>query len=410
MSPCFDLLDSIIIWETVSGNPKGRRELTVYPLKQEVERLAYHIGKYEFETEKDYEAGKRDAKKILLFRSIKGSEIERCQIFLNAVKRQRIQFETYLGEDFIKKLRLCIEKEKKNNLPEEKTLHVGPFTRAVRFIKRHRKPLKYVKYTIMLLITVTLSSQFLSIPVNAIKSYLSLNEMRQTKKLVDNEALKNVRMLPYKTTASKKEVLPAKETPKSVLPEYKTLKEQNKDLVGWLSIANTSMDYPVMYKKGDSEFYLSHNFEKQEDANGLLTLDKRCDLENKGGQYIIYGHNMRLGNMFGELLNYKKESFYKSHKTIGFDTMFEKNTYEIVAVFLSKRFYECDNTFKFYNYIQFSSEKEFKYFYDNIKKMSIYPIKAEVSYGDTFLSLVTCEYSQENGRFVVIAKKAEKEK
>lgn len=378
-----------------------------------MDRLTYHIGKYQFQTEKDYEAEKRDVKKILLFRSIKGSNLERCQAYLNAVAKQKIQFETYLGEDFVKKLNVCIETEKKKNLLEQKPPaippKIGPFTKAARFIKRHRKPIKYIKYAVMLLIVGILSSQFLSVPVNAIKSYLSFYEMRQMKKMIPSDTLENVRILPSKIASSKEQVLPTKKTTKSILPKYRALKKQNNDLAGWLSIEHTSIDYPVMYKEGDSEFYLSHNFEKKEDASGLLTLDKRCNLNDNGGQYIIYGHNMRIGTMFGELLNYKRESFYKSHKIICFDTLYEKNTYEIVAVFLSKRYYESDDTFKFYNYIQFSSEDEFEYFHDSIKQMSIYPIKATASYGDTFLSLVTCEYSQDNGRFVVIAKKQHKE-
>lgn len=378
--------------------------------------MAYHIGKYQFETEEDYKAGKRDAKKILLFRSVKGTELERCHSILRIIKKQNIQFESCLGEDFLKQLEAYIEK---NPQP------IGPLTRGARFIKKHRKGLNYGKTAVLLLIAVILSSQFLSIPANAVKSYLSFYEMQQKKQLVQ-DALKNARKLPSETKASQPEAsalartdeqLPASASPKApetpaavvktVLPEYKSLRKQNGDFVGWLSIENTSIDYPVMYKEEDSNFYLSHNFEKQEDINGLLTLDERCSLDDKGGQHIIYGHNMRSGAMFGELLNYKNQSFYKDNKIICFDTLFEKNTYEIIAVFLSQRYYEDDDTFKFYNYIQFSSKEEFDYFYDNIKQMSLYPIDAAASYGDTLLSLVTCEYSQDNGRFVVIAKKTE---
>lgn len=109
----------------------------------------------------------------------------------------------------------------------------------------------------------------------------------------------------------------------TVLDEYKSLYNQNKNLIGWLEIADTNIDYPVM-QTADNEYYLDHNINQEEDKNGTLFLDSACDVVKPSTNFIIYGHNMRSGNMFGNLDKYKSESYYKDHPMIRFDTIYEK--------------------------------------------------------------------------------------
>ena len=107
--------------------------------------------------------------------------------------------------------------------------------------------------------------------------------------------------------------------------------------------------------------------------------------------------------MFGKLNEYENEDFYRKHERISFDTLYEGNTYEILSVF-STRIQE-ESEFKYYEFYQAETEQEFLDFYENIKKRSLYDTKVTAEFGDTFLTLSTCFGSEEDERFVVVAKK-----
>ncbi len=190
-----------------------------------------------------------------------------------------------------------------------------------------------------------------------------------------------------------------------VLSKYKTLYELNPDIVGWISIEGTNVDYPVMQTVYDEEYYLYRNFYKEDAKSGLPFLDNRCITRLPSTNMIIYGHNMKSGAMFADLLKYESRSYYEKHKFIRFDTIYEEALYEIVAVFKSNISYVGDNSFKFYNFIQADSEQEFYDYYDTIRGMSLYDTEASAISSDYLLTLSTCEYSVEDGRFVVVARK-----
>lgn len=184
----------------------------------------------------------------------------------------------------------------------------------------------------------------------------------------------------------------------------KELKNMNKDFVGVLSIPDTIINYPVMYTEGE-DYYLRRSFDKKQSDAGTLFIDKHNNIDPIDDNIIIYGHNMKNGTMFHELLNYKKESFYKNHKYIYFNKVDNSEKYEIIAVFYSKVYYETDNVFKYYKFYNASNEEELNDYVKNIKKLSLYNTNVNAKLGDKFITLSTCEYSQENGRFVVVAKK-----
>ncbi len=190
----------------------------------------------------------------------------------------------------------------------------------------------------------------------------------------------------------------------TVLDEYKSLYNQNKNLIGWLKIADTNIDYPVM-QTDDNEFYLDHDINHKQDKNGTLFMDYQCDVLKPSSNLIIYGHNMRSGNMFGNLDKYKSVEYYKKHPIISFDTIYEKATYEIMYVFNSHIYTEDEITFKYYQMIDIDSEKEFDSNMKNMQEMSLYQTGVEASYGDQLLTLSTCDYEEEDGRFVVVAKR-----
>ncbi len=194
-------------------------------------------------------------------------------------------------------------------------------------------------------------------------------------------------------------------TPPVILEKYRELYGQNSDLAGWLTVEGTLVDYPVMQCE-DNEYYLHHDFHKEESKYGCLYAKDEADFA-EGTNVIIYGHNMRDGSMFGDLDQYMEESFYREHPTVSFDTLYEERMYEIVAVFQSQVYRKGDDVFKYYQFYQADTKEEFDDFYENIKALSLYDTGVEAEFGDTFITLSTCAYHVEDGRFVVVAKRVQ---
>lgn len=189
----------------------------------------------------------------------------------------------------------------------------------------------------------------------------------------------------------------------NILEKYQKLSQQNEDMIGWLKIEGTEIDYPVMYT-GDN-FYLEHNFKKAGAKNGVPYIDKRCAVEPYGTNTIIYAHNMKNGTMFAELLHYKDRNYYLQHPIIHFDTLYEMQEYEIVAVFESEVFKKSDTVFKHYNFLNAESKASFDEYVADIQALSLHNTDVHPKYGDTFITLMTCSYHTANGRFVVVARK-----
>lgn len=176
----------------------------------------------------------------------------------------------------------------------------------------------------------------------------------------------------------------------------------NNDIVGWLKIENTNINYPVMQTKDRPDYYLRKNFYKEYSVFGTPYIDENCDMEN-GNNLIIYGHHINGNKMFGELENYKNEEYYNKHKFIKFYTLNEKAEYEIISVFKTTVY--NDKGFKYYQYYNLEDEREFETFINKCKELSLYDTQKIAKYGDKLLTLSTCEYSQNNGRLVVVARK-----
>lgn len=192
----------------------------------------------------------------------------------------------------------------------------------------------------------------------------------------------------------------------TVLDEYATLYNKNKRLIGWLKIEDTEIDYPVM-QTTNNEYYLDHNYNQEYDKNGSLFLDADCDIVHRNTNLIIYGHHMKSGKMFGNLNKYSSESYYKEHSKIQFDTIYEKGSYEVMYVFRSRIYNEDEIVFKYYQFLDAVSEQEFNSNMQEMKAISLYDTGVTASYGDELLTLSTCDNSEEDGRFVVVAKRIE---
>lgn len=187
--------------------------------------------------------------------------------------------------------------------------------------------------------------------------------------------------------------------------QLEELQKQNADIIGYLEIEGTNISYPVC-QTNDNDYYLTHNYKKEKSTGGTPFLDKDFNLNKPSTNYLIYGHRNTKGLIFEDLIKYSKESFYKDHPTIRFTTLKEDSTYEIISVFYSKVYYKSDtDVFRYYYFVNAENETEFNDYIENCKKASIYDTGKSATYGDQLLTLSTCEYSQENGRFAVVARK-----
>lgn len=191
--------------------------------------------------------------------------------------------------------------------------------------------------------------------------------------------------------------------PKRYTPgeRYGRIYESNEDFIGWITIEGTQVDYPVMQTKKYPNFYLRRNFEGKYSYYGVPYLDEACTI-GESDNFIIYSHNMKNGTMFSAVEDYSKYSFYEEHPIIHFDTLDEFADWQVV--------YACrvdlENTdFDYSGVAIFPDEERFDDFIKNIANLSAYKTEVDIEYGDTLLTLSTCEYTHDNGRFVVVAKK-----
>lgn len=193
-----------------------------------------------------------------------------------------------------------------------------------------------------------------------------------------------------------------------VLEEYKSIYNQHKKLIGWLKFDDIDIGgkygFPVM-QTGDNEFFLSHDIEMKEDRNGTIFMDTNCDVLEPSDNFILYGHHMKSGAMFGNLDHYARQDYWKKYPYIEFDTIYEKGTYQVMYVFRSRVYSEAEIVFKYYQFIDAISEQEFDSYMEEMAELSLYDTGVTASFGDQLLTLSTCDYQETDGRFVVVAKK-----
>lgn len=184
--------------------------------------------------------------------------------------------------------------------------------------------------------------------------------------------------------------------------DLKSLKIKNGDTEGWIKIDETKINYPIM-QNGD--FYLHNNFYKKYSISGTPYLASYCNV-NSSDNLIIYGHHMSNGSMFAGLDIYKTYNGYKNHKYIKFFTLIDgktiENQYEVVGAYKVQPNIEVANIL--YGTTKFRNVEEFNKYKNVLKNKSLYDTGANLNYGDKFITLSTCEYSQKNGRLVVVGK------
>ncbi len=200
----------------------------------------------------------------------------------------------------------------------------------------------------------------------------------------------------------------AKEDGQNMLASYEALYQKNPDLAGWLWIDGTKLNYPVMFTPEDPEYYLYRSFNGKKSVSGVPFIGAGSSPD--GTNITIYGHNMKNGTMFAALLKYAEEDFWREHPMICFDNLYEENRYEVIGAFYSRvSDHEESGDFHYYQYPELDTPELFEEYYRQVKAASLYDTGAEAEYGDQLLTLSTCSYHTKDGRFVVVAKKADKE-
>ncbi len=190
-----------------------------------------------------------------------------------------------------------------------------------------------------------------------------------------------------------------------MLPEYAELYAQNSDLVGWICIEDTKINYPVMQSLSNPNFYLKHGFDKSYTDYGCPYVAEICDMQTPSDNLLIYGHHMKDGSMFAALEKFKKQAFWENHKTFSFNTLYEKQTYEVIAVFKTVVYSNSTDQFRYYHFSDAETPEQFDEYIAKCKAKALYDTGVSAEYGDKLITLSTCEYSNTNGRLVLVAKK-----
>lgn len=260
-----------------------------------------------------------------------------------------------------------------------------------------KKKIKYAILAVLLISLISVGGYF------GIKAYSDYKEKKSYNDLSD-----------YMNDDDKTE---ATEEKTAKMVKLEELHNQYPNVVAWLDIPGTAVSFPIVQNKESNTYYLTHTYKDENSARGSIYLDKDVDLQKPSENFLIYGHRNKNGAMFEPLINYEKEDFYKEHKKINFTTLYDDSEYEILAAFRSRIYYKSEkNVYRYYYFVNADNtslynpaisggENAYNDFVKNAKKDSMYETGVNASYGDQLLTLSTCAYHSEYGRFAVVAKK-----
>ncbi len=189
-----------------------------------------------------------------------------------------------------------------------------------------------------------------------------------------------------------------------ILEELEQIYQLNEHVVGWVSIEGTNVDYPVLQTPDTAEwrnYYLYRDFYGEDSKHGSIYAREACDIFAPSDNVTIYGHNMNDRTMFGDLWQYGSYNFYQEHKYIQFDTLYERHTYEIFAVF--RESVNQSDSFDYHLFDDAEIREEYEAFVRTCLDKSLYTTGLVPEYGDKLLTLSTCDFHVTNGRLVLVA-------
>ncbi|MBO5303791.1 MAG: class B sortase [Lachnospiraceae bacterium] len=368
----------------------------------------YRIGRHEFDSREEWEKALKDTKQIK--RIVDQMDLENPEDVLtiyNMIRDGEVTFSSELGAAFYYDISNRVADNTQSLLEESRTIHYEPAP------VDEKKQQQSKMFKIIAIACVLLA--FLCFGVYTYYEYSEREAIRRMDELQSQKDISQAVNWYFDKVRQKQgtdvdgtEVLQPQSgstvTAPEVLAEYASLYATYPDLIGWLRVTDTQINLPVM-QTTDNEYYLNKGIDGSEDKNGTLFLDYRANAHAPSTNLIVYGHNMRSGAMFGELKKYLDEGFLAEHQTIQFDTLYEKRSYEIIAVCLSEVGYQDEPGTKYYDFIEAQSEAELNAFLETIRKCAVYDKTQDVTLSDSLLTLSTCNSYVEDGRLFVVAKK-----
>ncbi|MDR1354460.1 MAG: SpoIID/LytB domain-containing protein [Oscillospiraceae bacterium] len=209
-------------------------------------------------------------------------------------------------------------------------------------------------------------------------------------------------------------------------PRFMKIYTQNQEIVGWISLPGTELDYPVFQHKGEGgspadedDFYCRRGIDKEYAEEGIPYADRRANLKKPSKNIVLYGHNMGGASttQFAALKGFNKYdrscgndkkkalAFYQAHPVLIFDSVYSKelSKYKVFAVFIMDGERTCD--FQYDRYVE--AADDFNEFLNQVKNRSLLDINLDVNTSDSFLTLSTCSYELASGklRLAVIARR-----
>lgn len=206
-----------------------------------------------------------------------------------------------------------------------------------------------------------------------------------------------------------------------VTGKFKTLMKQNNDVVGWLRINNTQIDYPLLKDPGDvtpntgygsefveyNEYYLHHSFNRTYLFEGNIYMDCRnnfgSDESKQSENIVIYGHNMLNGSQFGNLRLYKENGYYQTNPFVYLSSNYKDYEYVIVSYCITSG--NADTDFRYWDMEELDTQEDFDYYVNRIKRDQLHDTGVDIHYGDKLLTLSTCHADEDNTRFIVLARR-----
>lgn len=365
------------------------------------EQGKYKIGEYTFQTFHEYRDGQEDVRKIeCINKELNIQDPEVAVRLYNDIRSGKIVFKTPIGDQFFAHL-ADIVADKSVDLLEDKAV-----------VEEAEGKVKYQKILGVGFVILAVVS-FAVFGIAELRDIVTTRQMQKLANQVEVPKEEDTTKKQENNTEATGDGAAEATTPKeetttqnlTVLPEYAELIQQNPEMVGWISIDDTGINYPVVQK--DNTYYLTHGFDQSNNTNGSIFMDERCSIVSPTINTIIYGHNMKSGMMFGGLKNYLQAGYLESHKYIQFNTIYEKRTYEIVAVCLSEVQYQDEDAYRYYDFITSTSAQDLQDFVENVDSLAVYGNADGLTLQDKLLTLSTCNSYTEDGRLFVVAKQVQ---
>lgn len=205
---------------------------------------------------------------------------------------------------------------------------------------------------------------------------------------------------PTPTMPISKQTVIAKNTDKGLVPsdryiDFTELEERNGDIIGWITVDGTEIEYPIL-KSRDNADYLLIDVDGNENVNGSIFMDMANRTNYSDRNTVIYGHNMKNGSMFAQLHNFEDEDFFNENREIKVYTRNGMRVYEIVAAYLTN-----DDNILYAN--DFTDDEVWlNYIEDMLNNDDGNVLDTEIGLDDRIITLSTCQRGEAENRFLVV--------